>query len=90
MKNLKESINYLFDLKRQHEIISRRYYNRDSESIILKLINKELIEIPKELKLPQDIYLSLSKIDRTSSMSILKLCEIYRELILIKERDTSK
>ena len=42
MKKFIEYIQYISDLKRKHDISSRRYYNRDSEAVILKLITQEL------------------------------------------------
>lgn len=86
MKSLKERIGLIKDLKRQHEISCRRFFNRDSESIVLNLINKELVDYPIEHKLPRKLYAFLSRIDKNNSISIEKLCEIYREIIIIKER----
>lgn len=81
MKKLKEYTSYLNDMRRQHDISSRRYYNRDSEAIILKLITEELSKITHTKSLPKNLYLSLAQIDPNSSTGIESLCKIYREII---------
>ena len=86
MSNFAEYVNFIKEIKRQHEIISRRYYNRESESHVLDLIIEELNAIPKEYKLPKEIFYSLLSLTGQSSMNIQKLCKIYRELILINQK----
>ena len=81
MKNLREYTSYLNDMRRQHDISSRRYYNRDSEAIILKLITEELSKITHTKSLPRNLYLSLAQIDQNSSIGIETLCKIYRKII---------
>ncbi len=87
MKNLKDYTHYISDLKRQHDLNSRRYYNRDSEAIILKLIAKELSGIPLGYEFPKNLYVSLARIDKTNSVDIEKMCEIYRRIILLKSEE---
>ena len=86
MKKFIEYIQYISDLKRKHDISSRRYYNRDSEAVILKLITQELSRISQTQSIPKKLYFSLAQIDRNSSVGIETLCKIYREIILINSK----
>ena len=86
MKSLKEYTSNLKDLQRQHDINSRRYYNRDSEAIILKLINDELSENSQPHSIPGKLYFALAQIDQNNSVGIETLCGIYREIILLNSK----
>ena len=86
MKSLQEYISNLKDLRRQHDISSFRYYNRNSEAIILKLITEELSKTSQTRSIPEKLYLPLAQIDRESSVGIETLCKFYREIILINSK----
>jgi hypothetical protein len=83
MKNLKNHIKFLKDLKNRHETSLYRYYTRDCQTIILRLILKELQLRPVKNKLPKDIFLLLSNPDRFAQIDIKELCLLYRKIILL-------
>lgn len=87
MRSLQEYTRKLMDLRRQHDIISCRYYNRNSEAIILKLITEELSKNSKICNISNELYFSIAKIDSNNSLDIETLCIIYRKLILLNSKE---
>lgn len=83
MKNLKNQIKLIQDLKRQHEIVMFRYYTGDSQSILLKLIADEVDKLQDSEIIPEDLYISLSKTESLALENIKELCLLYRKVILL-------
>ncbi|MFX0195357.1 MAG: hypothetical protein ACFFCW_04470 [Candidatus Hodarchaeota archaeon] len=93
MKTLKDHIRILKDLRRQHEIMSYRYYIRDSQAILLELIAREMENWSVAELIPEDLYESLSNPERLATNDIEDLCLLYRRVVLLtakaKEHSTS-
>ena len=89
MKTLKDQIRILKDLKRQHQIMSYRYYTRDSQAILLKLIAREIENWPTAEEFPEDLYASLSNPERLATNDIENLCLLYREIIVMNAKTRS-
>lgn len=82
MKNLKDHIKLLQDLKRQHEIIIFRYYTRDSQTILFGLITKEIESWSLSVSIPFDLYSNLANPESLATKSIENLCLLYREVVM--------
>lgn len=82
MKNIKDQIRLLRDLKRQHETVMFRYYTRDSQSILFDLITKEIESCPLSVLVPLDLYSDLANPENLATKSIENLCLLYRKVVM--------
>ena len=87
MEKLKDQVRMLQDLKRQHQISSFRYYTSDSQSILLELITEEIEKWPAEKPFPLKLYSYLSNPRTLASENIKDLCLLYKEILLLMNKE---
>ena len=90
MKNLKDQIKLLQDLKRQHEIILFRYYTRDSQATLFGLITKEIESWPLSVSILLDLYSDLANPENLATKSIENLCLLYRKVVMFSVNAKNK
>ena len=86
MNDLKSQIEKVVNLKWQLKILMHRYYTRDSQTIMLNLITKEMEQWPSNTPIPDDLYVRLSSPEKYAQNNIEDLCLLYRELIITNTR----
>ena len=84
MKPLKYQIRLLKDLRRQHELVSYRYYTRECQATVLELIADEIHNWPSTKAFPHNLYVSLAYPDQLATKDIGDLCLILKETVLCK------
>jgi hypothetical protein len=84
MKPLKEQLGILEDLKVKKENSIYRYYNRENQLIIMRLIIEEIKNWDSKIKLDKDLFLILSNPEKLATKNIEDLCLIYKKIVLLK------
>jgi hypothetical protein len=86
MIKLKDHIKVLVDLKRQHEIVMFRHYNRETQCTLLNLIIKELDTWKQNELIPKELYFSLSMPEKLAQNNVIDLCLLYKKVIIINSK----
>ena len=87
MKNLEEQLKTIQDLKVRRETAFYRYFNRENQLLLLNLIIDELQETENNfIKMENELYLVLSNPGKLVTKNIGKLCELYKQIIILKTK----
>jgi hypothetical protein len=84
MRTLKDQLKHIQDLKIKCESAIYRYYNRENQLILMKLIIEEMKKWDSKVKLDKDLYLILSNPEKLATKNIEDLCLIYKKIVLLK------
>jgi hypothetical protein len=86
MISLSDQIHRLRDLAQQHHTLMRRCRSRESQIVLINMIEEEVALLERYGKLPFELFMRIVSAGKGEIGDIEQLCSLYRDVLFYRFR----